>query len=63
MATHSQKSRKPKTPKKHNQDTLNSIKDLNSGKGTCCDSIQDFWDKMGFSPTKSESSNQDRLPS
>ena len=33
-----------------NKETLEAMKESKEGKGIKCDSIEDFWEKMGMSP-------------
>lgn len=36
--------------RKPNAETLKAMKESREGKGIKCNSIEDFWDKMGMSP-------------
>lgn len=36
--------------KKPNKETLQAMKESREGKGIKCNSIEDFWEKMGMSP-------------
>ncbi len=36
--------------KKPNKKTLESIREGRKGRGTACESLEDFWDKMGVRP-------------
>ncbi len=36
--------------KKSNKVTLDAMRDSKEGKGIKCDSIEDFWEKMGMDP-------------
>jgi hypothetical protein len=33
-----------------NEETMESIQELREGRGVKCDSIEDFWNKMGMNP-------------
>ena len=37
----------PKTP---NKETLEAMRESKEGKGIKCDSLEDFWEKMGMNP-------------
>ncbi len=36
--------------RKPNKETMESIQELREGRGIKCESIDDFWEKMGMSP-------------
>lgn len=36
--------------KKPNKQTMESIQELKEGRGIKCESVDDFWEKMGMSP-------------
>jgi hypothetical protein len=36
--------------RKPNKETMESIQELREGRGIKCESINDFWEKMGMSP-------------
>lgn len=40
----------PKERRQPNKETLESIQELRDGRGIKCESIDDFWEKMGMSP-------------
>lgn len=35
---------------KPNEETMESIQELREGRGIKCESVEDFWEKMGMSP-------------
>jgi hypothetical protein len=37
-------------PKKPNKETREAMKELDEGLGTQCESLEDFWEKMGMNP-------------
>lgn len=37
-------------PRQPNKETLAAMKELDEGRGIHCDSLDDFWEKMGMNP-------------
>lgn len=40
----------PQEKKKPNKTTLDAMRESKEGKGIKCDSMEDFWEKMGMNP-------------